>query len=322
MGQICRMILRRTGYRVVLAVMTVIWLATSALAYPIGDDAGSLSAATGSRHRHPLDSAALVGVDHSPEHLQASLLATDPHFVSPTWSASGMESPDLRFGPLQPAVDGSSDPAGFEQADPWFAVPPAMLGGKPRQQPAAAIPGRAQAAHTAAAAPADAIATVVNELQESMAETISTAFDANKDSQGRVTFSLAGIEGFHYSTQGGALTLGHADTSLAIVERDVRLSDQQQRAAIRSAPPASHDPETMREWIEFIKEVLGYPLFWVVIFFLVIGKIVLYFASRRRRKQRHRIRSESSRQAKVQRIRKRVRIRIKRSPSRVGIQEF
>ena len=78
----------------------------------------------------------------------------------------------------------------------------------------------------------------------------------------------------------------------------------------------------MREWIEFIKEVLGYPLFWVVIFFLVIGKIVLYFASRRRRKQRHRIRSESSRQAKVQRIRKRVRIRIKRSPSRVGIQEF
>ncbi len=305
----------------VLAVIAVIGLATSALAYPIGDDAGSLSAAAGSHHRDPLDSAALVGVEHSLEYLQASLLATDKHFVSPAWSASGMESPNLRFGPVLTGVDGSSDPTGFEQADPWFAVPPAMLGGKPRQQPAAAIPGRAQAAHTAAAAPADAIATAINELQESMAATISTAFDANKDSQGRVTFSLAGIEGFHYSTQGGELTLGHAGTSLAIVERDVRLSDQQPRAAIRSARPASQDPEATREWIEFIKAILGYPLFWVVIFFLVIGKIALYFASRRSSKRRYRSRSGNSQRAKVQRIRKRVRIRIKRSPSRVGVQE-
>lgn len=309
--------------------MLAFWTLAGALASPMGNDTGGLSAAAGSSHQGPVVPAALVGMgvpagQNALAPLPSSLPAIDKHSLAPASSARATKSPEALFAPLQHGVDTASDPAGLVETDSLLAVPRTMLGGKSQPQLAASAPGQAPPVHPKTDQPADEIARVLNEFQESAAEVIAAAIDLNKSPQGRLTFSLAGVEGFHYSSQGGELTLGYGETSLSILERNAGQSDPQ-RVSTQSAHPTSQDFEGAHELIELVKEILSYPLLWVIIFFMVTGKVALEIASRRARKRTRRRRFENSQPAKEQRTRKRMRmrmrIRLKRSPSSISVPQ-
>lgn len=325
MSQICEMISRRTGCSLLQVMVLSFWTAAGALAHPMGNDTGGLSVATSSSHQGLLPPAVLMGMGvpaghNTPAPLPSSLPAIEKHILTPaSWSASGTKSPEAPFEPLRHGADTASDPAGLVETDPLLAMPRTVLSGSSQPPLAAAPPGGgASLAHPAVAQPEEEIIRVFNELQESAREVIATAIDLNKGPQGRLTFSLAGVEGFHYSLQGGELTFGYGETSLSIIERNVGQSDHQ-RASTHSAHPASKDLEGVHELIELVKEILSYPLLWVILFFMVAGKVALEIARRRGRKRTHRRRSEASPQVKEQRIRKRIRLRS--SPSSASIPQ-
>lgn len=305
--------------------MLAFWTVAGALAYPMGNDTGGLSAAAGSSHPGPVTSAPPVGVgvpagQNTLAPLPSSLPAIDKHALAPASSARATKSPEALFAPLQYGVDTASDPAGLVETDSLLAVPRTMLSGKSQPQLAASASGQAPPVHPKTDQSADEIERVLNEFQESAAEVIAAAIDLNKGPQGRLTFSLAGVEGFHYSSQGGELTLGYGETSLSIIERNAGQSDPR-RVSTHSAHPTSKDFEGAHELIKLIEEILSYPLLWVIIFFMVIGKVALEIASRRARKRTRRRRFENSQPAKEQRIRKRMRIRLKRSPASTSVPQ-
>lgn len=327
MRQIHNMISRRTECSLLQVMILAFATAAGALAHPMGNDTGGLSAAAGSSHQGLLAPAALMGMDvpagqNSPAPLPSSVPAIDKHFLAPaSRSESGTKSPEAPSEPLQHSADTASDPAGLVETDSLLALPRTVLSGNSQPSLAAAQPGdRAPLVDPAAARHDEEIMQVFNELQDSAREVIAAAIDLNKGPQGRLTFSLAGVEGFHYSSQGGELTLGYGETSLSIVERNVGQANSQ-RASAHSAHPASKDLEGVHELIEWVKEILSYPLLWVILFFMVTGKVALEIARRRGKRRTHRRRSEGSPQAKEQRIRKRVRIRFKSSPSSASIPQ-
>lgn len=168
----------------------------------------------------------------------------------------------------------------------------------------------------------DEISAALDELQESVAEVLAEATGAHLGPEGRLSFSLAGLEGFHYRARDGGVSFGHGDLSLAIVDHGAERPGRQpsgERAA--QTPPAAQDTTATREIFQFIKEIFEYPLVWLLILLLLIGKFVLLVSHRRARKGRHRRRSGANEPVKLKRIRRRIRFRIKRQPTTVGLQQ-
>lgn len=300
--------------------MAAVGLAASALAHPVVDGTQSAQAGSG----YPANTTARGGtaaaaVELALEHLQPTIVA-DQHLIPSALSASDAELSDQGFGQAHSGIDAAVGAVGFERADPLFSVPRPAPGGK--RNPAAPLPGGAPSGQTADAEPPEEVATVMRELRESVTQAMAAAFDARKDPEGRIAFSLAGIEGFHYSTQGEGLSLGYGDASLAMVHHGASATGQRpttSRAVQRD--PGSQDPDGARELIQFIKEIVQYPLVWLMIVLAVIGKATLLIANRPRKQRRRRSGSQQPANVQRTRTRKRVRFRIKHSLSRVGVQQ-
>lgn len=277
-----------------------------ALAHSIGDnDARTLPPTAAARLAEPSE----TNLSTSPE-LAGTL---DEQEASPPW---------LSHGPLplpaMPALDAdeaahpfapaSRPPPGRtrRQGSPGPAAAPR---GSPLPPPAGQLPG------------VEDILADLNNLQQAATDLIVESTDARMGPGGRVSFSLAGIEGFHYSASDGHASIGHGE--LALTVGDTSGDHRPPVAGGRTAPalPASHDASPPLHVIELLREVLAYPLVWVLAFLLLAGKIALLVATRRARKHRHRRRPANRQQETPQRIRKRVRIRVRRRQPVVGLQQ-
>ncbi|EXI69342.1 MAG: hypothetical protein AW08_00552 [Candidatus Accumulibacter adjunctus] len=277
-----------------------------ALAHGIADnDAGTLPPTAAARLAEP----SATNWSASPD-LAGAL---DEQEALPQW---------LSHGPLplpaMPALDAdeaahpfapASRPSPGRTRRQGLSGPAAAPGGSPLPPPAGLLPG------------VEDILADLNNLQQAATDLIVETTDARRGPGGRVSFSLAGIEGFHYSASDGHASIGHGELSLTVGDAsgDHRPPLAGGRAA--TALPASHDAGPPLHVIELLREVLAYPLVWVLAFLLVAGKIALLVATRRARKHRHRRRPVNRQQETPQRVRKRVRIRVRRRQPVIGLQQ-
>lgn len=325
------MLAPRTAGAALAGLVLLLTLAGIASAHPIANDdviatagvgnPGNAAEAPAVSGPHP------VAVERAPF---PRAMASEGRFLLPSGSLpeSAVDPATRRAAPVSP-IDATPASAGLEESDPLASGLRSPLGASSL----AGMPPSAQRPSTfhdqGASQTAGEIALSVNELRASVVEAIAEATDARKDREGRISFSVAGIEGLHFASQGGTLTVGYGDTSLTIVEQGSSPRAQQAApAAARAASsmPGPQDSNSSHDLVELGKEVLQYPLFWVVILFLAIGKIALHIAKRRslsRRRRHGGSRPSSSQQVKMKRQRKRhrVRFRLKRAPSSVGLQE-
>ncbi len=286
-----------------IGVAALLLLAVDVRAHNIADDDMSFPLATAVLPVNPANAAA----PPSPE------VASAPgeHEPAPQW---------LSPAPL-PAVPSLNE----DEFTPPVATASRVLLRRPGRQVTpgpAAVPGGTSIAATTGLVPAgeDILATL-NNLQHTVAELIVDTTNARVGPGGDVSFSVAGIEGFHYSARDGQASIGHGDLSLSVVDHT---GDRRQpAAATRLAPaiPASHDVSPPLQFIELLREVLAYPLVWVLAFLLLVARIALLIASRRARKQRRRRRSVSRQPERPQKVRKRVRIRIRQRQPVIGVQQ-
>lgn len=195
------------------------------------------------------------------------------------------------FARLQPGINVSAITGGVDDADPLpglrRSVVDGALHGSGMASPARAV----RSAATAAAGRGEDAAAALNELQESVVEVIAEALDVRVGKDGRVDFSVAGVEGFHVVSAAGRVTLGLDNTAVTFVQYG---SDT---PAARPVPAtASPNPEPVasaggfnpaREFVGLVIEVVQYPLLWVILFFLIVAKIAWLVVTRRGRKRRH-----------------------------------
>ncbi len=311
---------RRTTGWMYLSVTLGISLAANALAHPVGADEGTLSA---------------EAPDSEPGEVAAVLSARSaglPQY-GPAWNVRdrrrGLPSDLLTaaddggssaswLGQAQPPV--AADPGLFQEADPLAAALPPTRNRKPPRGLAPSASHLAQTEPSMNAQPDEEMIIAIRELQRSLIETLAGALDASKDIDGQIAFSLAGIEGFRYAAKDGEVSLGYGDTAITVAQ-------QSASAAIGRAPPqrsAHQEEKSTSEIIQFIKEILQYPLVWLTLLLLAIAKVALLVDSRRGKQRTHRRRSGTDQhvqQAKVKRKRVRVRFRIKRAPTGADPQE-
>ena len=167
------------------------------------------------------------------------------------------------------------------------------------------------------------IAAVALKMEEGLAEIISEILDARVDGAGRVTFSLAGVEGFHVTAGDRQVSLGHGDTTFAFdpgagAQLERRISaldagrDADQRARSGTANP-------LRDLLELGVGVVQYPLFWVLVILALIGKLALVIATSQKRRRSRRL-DPGGEQPKAKRTRIRTRIKLKRVRTRIRLQ--
>jgi hypothetical protein len=213
--------------------------------------------------------------------------------------------------------------AALEPLDALSSLRP-MVDGNTQQNRVPSLPRQARSDPNAASETGEGIAALVLELEGSVVEVLTAATDARIDPDGRVTFSLAGIDGFHYAARGGELSLGHGDASLAIVQPAAgSLEQRMEQGRTRDRQPLTQQPAgsyaTAEVW-PLLKEILQYPLVWLLLLLLLIGKIALLVA-RYRARRRTRRSGSGIRHAKLKVRRTGVRHRIKRVSSSVSLQE-
>lgn len=266
-----------------------------------------------------------------------------PTAAAPLADAANASSP--------PAPDFASLPGEHESSHQWlsqvplllpaipsldedeFTHPGVMASRMPLRRPGrqvapgpAAIPGGSSIAAPAGLVPAEEdILATLDSLQHAVAELVVEGTDARVGPGGQVRFSLAGIEGFHYSARDGQTSIGHGDLALTIGDPTGAPRQPVAGAPAAYAIPASQHAGPPLHVIELLREVLAYPLVWVLAFLLLVGKIALLVASRRARKHRHRRRPQSRQQEALQKapqkVRKRVRIRIRQRQPVIGVQQ-
>jgi hypothetical protein len=322
----------RTRVVVSIGLLPAALLVADALAHPVIDHDPALSTATATSQRDPGEAAALTSkhslpVDQAPQSLPVSM-PDDRRFASPADTLPEIDSESsLRlFEQEQPPIDARPALPGDKEVAPLpTGRRPAGQRGTP-QDLASSPPRPAGSAHEAIPLAGEEIAAVMRDLEESVVEAIVAATDAQIGPEGRASFSLFGMEGFHFAAKGGQVSIGHGDLSLSVIEHAGSRDGEQTRQTAQRGPQQLSTPgEPDGGWTirQFILEIVQYPLFWVVILMLLIGKMALTIASRRGRRRTHRRHSRSSQQVKVKRMRtrKRVRIRLKRPRSPASLQE-
>jgi hypothetical protein len=258
-----------------------------------------------------------------------SLMVDDGSFVSSegTLPRDDREHALAWFGQAQQGVEASAALASFEEADSLRGSLRALVDPKPRRNVGSPWQRQTPSDQDMTPEALAEIAATVRELQQSAAEVLSTALDARIDREGQVTFSLAGVEGFRLDPRGGEVSFGHGDSSVSIVRYNAAPDDHQLEHALRRSQnpsPAAAQPSFGQEIIEFLEVVFQYPLFWLVILLLVIGKIALIVATRRSRRRMHRRRSSRPQvkiKLKLKRRRTRSRSRLARLPPTPSFQK-
>ena len=278
------MFLRWKRWCVVLGLAQATLLACPVVAHPISHDAPALRADAGTAHGDLDDPSALTSPTRASA-LELMPASTNGRFTAPAETLPRSEGGSAVAWAGEPRLAINENPAhaGLEEAD---SLPGRSAVGPAHHERATATSSRA----TRPGEEANPGAEILQELQESVAEVIIEALDMRIGPDGRASFSLAGMEGFQVAREGGNLTLGHGDASLAIIRHDAGTAGQRPNLQPELAP---RDVDPTHALIKLGQEVIQYPLTWVVLFFLVLGKISLLIATRKSRKRRHRGRSRS-----------------------------
>jgi len=211
------------------------------------------------------------------------------------------------------------------QADPLGRALRSVVNVTARRQPGSSVPRvtlPAEQLDQVSPILVEDIAAAVVRMEEGLAQVITEALDARVDGEGRVTFSLLGVQGFHVTAGDGEVSLGHGDTAVAFnqaagaqLERRIAALDAAREAA-QQAPRSTFNP--VRELAELGSRMVQYPLFWVLVVLALIGKLALVIARSHGRRHSRRP-SSGGEQPKVKRTR--TRIRLKRVRTRIRLQQ-
>ena len=314
---------------VLLGLLPMMLFAASVAAHPIDhDEQRQRSDASG--HREALaETPALAEPRQLGDDGVASALPSagsdDRRAAWPGDASRGVEqeSSASLFVAERPGGDRDASLTGVEQRDPLARVLRSVLNVNRQSDAGAAASSAPRAARTDQQTGLELdenLAAAVLKMEESLAEVVREALDARIDDDGRVTFSLAGLAGFHLTSRDGAVLLGHGDTTLALT-RDAggslerRVAELDAERSQQELPPRGAN--LLGELLNTVVAMLRYPLVWVVLLMLVIGKIALMIATAqtRKRSRSHRV-SADSQQTKVKRSRSRYKLR-----SRVRLQQ-
>lgn len=141
----------------------------------------------------------------------------------------------------------------------------------------------------------------IREARGLLADTIQTALDPRADEDGRITFSIAGIEGFHLLADGDSLSLGLGDSILTTIQRN-REGENGSHSATRLAgfqadgypryknrlPEQEHPAvNPIAEALALAKEVIEHPMTWVFVALYFAFKIASAIRSMRLATRRH-----------------------------------
>lgn len=308
-----------------VGLLQMLLFATGVAAYPLDDDASVPSAGVGHN--------ALVALptpdEAYPSDVTGNAMRLSPSAVnvpSSAWSADSLlaadgEMPAPLFVTPSPASGQDAELADFGTPKTLARTLRAVVNVEARRQ-VGASPRRAALPDEQMVPLLDEnVAAALREIEEGLAEVISDALDARIDEEGRVTFSLFGIGGFHLTAGSGQISIGHGDTKLTFEQnadyRDPGVAAiDAARSTQQRALPGGFNP--LRELIDLIVRVVQYPLVWVLLLLLVIGKITLMIATARS-KRRSRRRSSASEPPKVKRSR--TRVKLKRIRTRIKLQQ-
>ncbi|MBE2257879.1 MAG: hypothetical protein H6942_02435 [Candidatus Accumulibacter sp.] len=233
------------------------------------------------------------------------------------------EAPASLFVNTGPGADRSGGFGPAEQRDPLARVLRAMVNVNRQRHISYYSPQAVEAASRQAGPDlGEDVAAAILKMEASLAAVVNDALDARVDDDGRVTFSLAGVEGFHVTARDGEFFLGRGDTTLVRTDYGSAAIDRRIAAldAFHAPPaPPSRSANPVRELIDMGVAIVRYPLVWVLVALAAIGKVALIIATRRARRSR----SASGAASEPTRVkRSRSRYRIKRSRSRGQLQEL
>jgi hypothetical protein len=112
------------------------------------------------------------------------------------------------------------------------------------------------------------------DIKQAVSDVARSVLDPHNDENGRVVFSVAGIDGLQLSSNGGAVSLGIGDTSLGSVSSAGASPGvyQGERRGARVALPGDANP--IRDFIELFNSVIDSPLTWVAGGLLALGWFV------------------------------------------------
>lgn len=167
----------------------------------------------------------------------------------------------------------------------------------------------------------------VLEAKEVLAGAIRTVLDPRAEADGRISFSLAGLEGFHLLADGSSWTLGFGDSTLTSFQANAREGETdayrrgQQAAFLADSDAANANalrgpqfsliPGEIMQAIDFARAIFEYPLTWFLIALFIIFRIAAavvstplslrqrWRATRRHRSHRNTARRSQSRSDKV-----------------------
>ncbi|WP_313953476.1 hypothetical protein [Accumulibacter sp.] len=236
------------------------------------------------------------------------------------------DAPAALLVDAQPDADSSGAFAGAGEPSPLARALRAVVNVNARRNAAWSPPQPGQVVDQPAGAQSgEDLSAALLKLEESLAGVVTQALDARVDEQGRVTFSMAGIEGFHITAEESAVSFGHGGASV-VVARQSPTPLERRIAALDSSGSqqglAGRGKSPLQEFFDLVFEVLQYPLTWLVIFLLLLGQVALLIARFRNRHGSHRHRHRShSKQAQPTVKRTRHRIRIKRVRSAAEPQQ-
>jgi len=112
------------------------------------------------------------------------------------------------------------------------------------------------------------------DIKQAVADVARSVLDPHNDENGRVVFSVAGIEGLQLSSNGGAVSLGIGDTSLGSVSSGGASPGVYQGARRGAQVALPGDANPIRDLIEFFNSVIDSPLTWVAGGLLALGWFV------------------------------------------------
>lgn len=231
------------------------------------------------------------------------------------------EAPLPLFVDAAPTVDQDGDLAGFDEPRTLSRALRAVVNVEARRPSGASSPQMSLPQQQIVPLLSEAIAEAVRQMEDGLAEVVSDSLDGRVDDDGRVTFSLLGVEGFHVTAGAGQMTIGRNDATLTFergaspLQRRVAAMDAA-RSAQQYQPADGFHP--LRDAIDLVVRTLQYPLFWVLVLLFAIGKIALMIATARSRRRSHR-HSSAGEVPKVRRSR--TRVRLKRVRTRIRLQQ-
>lgn len=220
----------------------------------------------------------------------------------------------------QPDADTSGDFARAEEPNPLARALRAVVNVNARRNAASSPPLTGQVVDQPVGSQiGEDFSAALLKLEASLAGVVTQALDARVDDQGRVTFSLAGIDGFQVTAAEGEVSFGHGGASVVVARQSPTPLERRIAALDASGSPqglAGRGRSLTQEFFDLVFEIFQYPLTWLVIVLLLVGQVALLIARfrNRHRSHRHRRRSHSTQtQPTVKRTRHRIRIKRVRS---------